>query len=596
MLIEGQTVRGRSRAGFRAGLWIGTILAAGMGASSVSRAVELPAAPTAEQGTESAIRAVETAKGAQARAEGALKGSVGARRGDGPPEEVGQWQEPLSWPVIAIHAALLPTGKVLHYSYPDASDGSRAMLWDPETGSFEQVFANTDLFCSGHSFLSDGMLYVTGGNNTECVFQGRFVTHIFDPFTESWTVLEEMSVGRWYPSNVTLGDGRVLIFSGLNQFCVTTPVVEIYTPGKGLEVIPEGERFLSLYPRMHVLTSGRVAHVGPEEITSTFDPATGAWHELTFSGAGHRGSGNSVLIPGESDQVMIMGGYVNFAATPTCERIDFGDPMPQWQPTGVLNFPRAHANAVILPDGQVMIVGGGTTDLYGDPVMEAEMYDPDTEAWTLLPPQVYGRMYHATALLLPDGRVLSAGQDQGSSANVGEIYEPAYLFRGSRPVITAAPEQTSYGATFAIDTPEAAQIGSVVLIRLSTVTHSLNISQRYVELEFVAGAGSELLVVAPPDGNHAPPGYYMLFILTADGVPSEAAILRLGEAETCEGDANGDGTVDPLDSGFVLARFGCMVGQGDPNCDAADQNGDGVVDPLDAGYVRSRFGPCGEQL
>ncbi len=95
------------------------------------------------------------------------------------------------------------------------------------------------------------------------------MTHTFDPFTESWTQLEDMSVGRWYPTNVTLGDGRVLIFSGRNRHCQTTSVVEMYTPGVGIEIIPEAEKFLPLYPRMHVLSDGKVAYVGPGIGTET---------------------------------------------------------------------------------------------------------------------------------------------------------------------------------------------------------------------------------------------------------------------------------------------------------------------------------------
>ena len=74
--------------------------------------------------------------------------------------------------------------------------------------------------------------------------------------------------------------------------------------------------------------------------------------------------------------------------------------------------------------------------------------------------------------------------------------------------------------------------------------------------------------------------------------PDEAGEEALCSPLQCEGDANGDGSVDPLDSGYVLARFGCPVGTGDPDCDAADQNGDGNVDPLDSGFVLARFGPC----
>ena len=159
------------------------------------------------------------------------------------PAEVGQWSDPFAWPVIAIHAAMLPTGKLLHYAYPGGGPGSLAYTWDPATDTFQQVFVDQDLFCSGHALLADGSLYVTGGNDNVCQFQGRVVTHTFDSFTETWTQLDDMSVGRWYPTNVTLGDGRVVIFSGRNRHCENTPVVEMYTPGVGVEVIPEADRW-----------------------------------------------------------------------------------------------------------------------------------------------------------------------------------------------------------------------------------------------------------------------------------------------------------------------------------------------------------------
>jgi len=445
----------------------------------------------------------------------------------GTPSEVGQWLPPRSWPVIAIHAALLPTGDVLHYSYPDGGLGSAAMTWNPATDQFTDVSFDTDAFCSGLSQLADGTLYVTGGNDTVCQFQGRTITNQFDPFTGAWTPLEDMVTGRWYPSNLELGDGRTLILSGLDRTCELAPEMEVFTPGQGLDVVPGGLRSVALYPRLHLLTSGLVAHVGPEQETSTFDPALEQWSAVTSMAVPGRWDGTSFLVPGYPDQIVTCGGSGDDPPTDSCERIDFSQATPQWTPTSSMTFARSHADALILPDRRVLVVGGGTDGLYGNPVLNPEAYDPDSGQWTVLPPHVNGRMYHATTVLLPDGRVLLAGQDSGASSLSAEIYQPSYLFSGPRPTVSAVPAEIIYGRDFQIATPDAGDVTSVALIGLSTVTHSVNTGQRYVGLGFTAGAGS-LAVTAPIDGNHAPPGYYMLFVLSSAGVPSVAEIIRLG--------------------------------------------------------------------
>ena len=501
----------------------------------------------------------------------------------GSPSEVGQWEPPQPWPVVAIHAAMLPTGKVLHYSYPGGADGSRAFTWDPQSGVFKEVFANQDLFCSGHSFLANGLLYVTGGNDYACEFQGRFDTHVFDPFTETWMQLEDMSVARWYPTNLTLGDGRVLILSGLNSHCENTATVEMYTPGEGLDPIPEAEIFLPLFPRMHLLSNGNAAYVGPGNETVVYDPQARTWQFVDITNFGWRGSGTSVLIPGETDKVMIIGGGNDKILTNTTEIIDFSQPEPQWQYSAPMNFARAHANAVILPDRTVIIVGGGQLGLYEQPINNPELYDPSTNTWTLLPPQVFGRMYHSTAVLLPDGRVLSAGQNEGKSGDWGEIYQPPYLFRGPRPEILSVPPRISYGQTFAISTPQAEVIGSVALIRPSSVTHSVSFEQRYVGLTFRADGPSALLATVPQDQNLAPPGYYMISILNNDDVPSVAEFIRL---DICTGDLSADGMVDAADLAELLAAWGPCGG-----C-PADFDGNGDVDAADLAELLSTWGPC----
>jgi len=443
------------------------------------------------------------------------------------PAVVGKWVAPKPWPVIGIHAAMMPSGEVLHYSFPGGGPGSVAMTWDFETQIFTETPVNTDVFCSGLSLLPNGRLLVTGGNDYGCQFQGRFDTYRFDPFTRTWTQGANLRRARWYPTNIRLADNQTLVVSGLNRNCATTPVMEVIKPGQDPQIVPGGERYLSLYPWMHLLSDGRVAHVGPEAETYTFDPANPAWTYVTNANDGYRFNGTSVLVPNQPDAVLAIGGTSFSGVTNTVERIDFNDDPPAWEYASAMSHARQHANAVILPDGNVFVIGGGLTNEYEDPVLIPEMYDPDTDTWTEMAPHVYSRMYHSTAVLLPSGRVLCAGQDLGESALFAEVYRPPYLFHGPRPVIGSAPAVVHYGQTFAVQTAQAAEIASVVLIAPSNVTHSVNTGQRYVPLAFTINGSNELLVTAPSNPNAAPRGYYMLFILNDLEVPSRAVFVRM---------------------------------------------------------------------
>ena len=151
------------------------------------------------------------------------------------------------------------------------------------------------------------------------------------------------------------------------------------------------------------------------------------------------------------------------------------------------------------------------------------MWDPATENWTTMASQQFPRLYHSGAVLLPDGRVLTVG---GNNVQQTEVYEPPYLFKGARPTINSAPASVNYGQTFFVETPNATGITQVTWIALSSVTHSFNMNQRINRLSFSQVAGG-LNVVAPSNANLAPPGYYMLFILNGNGVPSVAKIVRI---------------------------------------------------------------------
>ena len=154
------------------------------------------------------------------------------------------------------------------------------------------------------------------------------------------------------------------------------------------------------------------------------------------------------------------------------------------------------------------------------------MWDPATENWATMASQEFRRIYHSGAVLLPDGRVLTVG---GNDVPQTEVYEPPYLFKGARPTISSAPTNVSYGQTFFVETPNAASITEVTWIRLSSVTHANNMEQRFSRLNF-SQVTDGLNVVAPSNPNLAPPGYYMLFILNSDGVPSVAEIVRINAA------------------------------------------------------------------
>ncbi|MCH8919986.1 MAG: DUF1929 domain-containing protein [Chloroflexi bacterium] len=450
----------------------------------------------------------------------------------------------MPWPLAGIHAALLPTGKVLHFSYPLDGLGAESWLWDPQTAMLKEVPVDRNLFCGGQSFLPDGRLLVTGGTDPASPApHGLKDMHTFDPSTETWSYAGDMQVGRWYPTNVTLPDGRTLVLSGRDEQGDLTNVVEIYDPASGSQVVSGANQFLNLYPWMHVLPSGKVFNAGPTNLTSEFDPATATWQAIAPNNYGARQDGSSVLLPlrppDYRPEVLIMGG--DNPATNTAEMIDLEEQTPAWSPTGSMNYARHHANPVLLPDGKLLVVGGTpVANSASEAVLAAELFDPETATWTEMASMVRPRIYHSTAILLPDGRVLAAGTDGEFTA---EIYSPPYLFQGPRPEISSAPPTSAYGNTFQVSSPDAQDIAKVVLIRPAAVTHSVNMEQRYVEMEFVAGSGV-LTVQAPPSANLAPKGYYMLFVVNSAGIPSEATFILLGEPT----DSDGDGLTDDAET------------------------------------------------
>jgi hypothetical protein len=459
----------------------------------------------------------------------------------------GRWDPPMCLPIVAIDMSLLPTGRVLLW---DRLGNVR--LWNPanRTSSIPAL-PGDNLFCSGHAFLGDGQLLVAGGHHHggASIDDGVGIpdANTYNSFTNTWTALPMMNDGRWYPTVTTLGNGQLLVISGtMDEFFTRNLLPQVWRPataqwrnltGAANQAENEAAHGVDLYPRMLLAPDGRVFKAGPDQDTWFLNTAgTGQWSPGPSSNFGLRGYGTAVMY--EPGKILIVGGGdfdgVGPDPTPTAEVIDLNAPNPSWQNVDSMQFARRHLNATVLPDGTVLVTGGFGAPGFNNeanPVMQAELWDPVSETWTTLPAMQVRRGYHSTALLLPDGRVLVAGGGQGANAtgnhNNAELYSPAYLFKGARPRIDAAPTAIAYGQTFTVSTSNAASIGKVSLIRLGSVTHAFDENQRFVPLNF-SPAGNGLSVTAPANGNIAPPGHYMLFIVNNNGVPSMAKIIRIG--------------------------------------------------------------------
>jgi hypothetical protein len=203
-------------------------------------------------------------------------------------------------------------------------------------------------------------------------------------------------------------------------------------------------------------------------------------------------------------------------------------------------FRRRHMNATILPDGQVLATGGTTGGGFVniDPALAAkaaEIWNPATGSWTTLDANQVMRVYHSVSMLLPDGTVLHGASGDAfagdgvtpvPSERNHEIFSPPYLFKGARPTISSAPTSVGYNQTFSVSTPNAAQIMDARWIRLGSVTHAFDMSQRANTLPFTRTA-TGIDITAPANPNQAPPGHYLLFVLNRNGVPSEGKVVRV---------------------------------------------------------------------
>jgi hypothetical protein len=469
------------------------------------------------------------------------------------PHPIPRWGRPGREPNEGVvHAAMLRTGKVLFITADETT-----ILWDPlnlAASSFELPLNQPDdiplgysQLCSHHVFLSDGRFLAVGGggygHNDNAIFGFKF-----DPVARTWSrTTNSMSESRWYPTAINLGNKKVLVVCGhgSGEMDVYDESTDSFT-----KVDLDTKPFPSLYPGLHLLPDDKIfysrtgwGNAGPgqdpglptDDDQSAFftfsSPLAGSWTNISPipPNVDDRTKGMSVLLVNalqSTARVVVFGGvdpltnntFESIDATSLSPSSNWGSPQP---------FPdgehRSLCSSVLLPDGTVFIAGG--IQAVNSP---CAIFNPATNTWSPMADLPSERHYHSVSLLLPNGEVMMAGWHNTKI----EIFTPPYLLIGDQPEIVSAPEVIQLGQTFDIFTRSAGSIAKVVLVRPMAVTHQTDTEQRVVELQFTTlpGEPTRISATAPVEDKPsalAPPGFYMLFILNREGVPSVARFVQL---------------------------------------------------------------------
>ncbi|WP_156754907.1 discoidin domain-containing protein [Actinokineospora pegani] len=470
--------------------------------------------------------------------------------------KTGLWGATIGFPIVPVASALLPGNKLLTWSAYQAdnfggSNGyTQTAIMDLTTGEVTQRRVDNtghDMFCPGISLLADGRVLVAGGSDAQ-------KASIYDPVTNAWTTAAPLNTARGYQSQTTLSNGDVFTVGGSWSGGEGGKVGEVYSPASDswrtlsgvrpepfATADPQGVYRADNHTWLFTASGGRVFHAGPSKRMH--------WVSTTGSGsvtdAGPRGdsadamNGNAVMY--DVGKILTVGGapaYQDSDATARAYTVDVSTGTAQVTRVGDLAFARAFATGVVLPDGSVLVIGGQARPVpFSDQTaaLTPELWDPATGQFTRLAPMAVPRTYHSVANLLPDGRVFAGGGGLcGACATNhldGQILTPPYLLNADgtpkpRPVITSAPATTAHGAALTVGTDRA--VTGFSLVRVGSVTHTVDTDQRRVPLVPTALSATSHQVTVPADPGVAPPGRYLLFALDANGVPSVAKEIRIG--------------------------------------------------------------------
>jgi galactose oxidase len=479
----------------------------------------------------------------------------------------GKWSAPIGFPIVPVSAVMLPNDKLLTFSavtdtaYTKVPDTiTNVAVLDLKTGKVSEpieVNTNHQMFCEGLAMLPDGSVLINGGSNDRA-------TTIYNPYTNRWTIGPLMNIPRAYEGDTALSTGQVLTLGGSWYDAAGDKNGEIFTasgatgswrelPGvlasKILTADPAGIFRADNQPWLFGQANGTVFQAGPSKQMNWITTKGNG----TITGAGRRGSsadamnGNAVMYG--VGEIVTLGGatayedagsVVDVQATRRAYTVNInGGPHKKVKVKRVsdMAYARAFSNSVVLPNGEVLVVGGQQhpepfTDTGA--VLSPELWNPATGKFTIMAPMAIPRTYHSVAILLPDGQVFSGGGglcgDCTTNHLNGQIFSPPYLFNANgtarrRPVIKSAPAKAITGHTITVRTNSATP--RFALIRMAAVTHTEDNDQRLIPLTPATAHGTRYTLRLPGSTGVLLPGNYMLFALSANGTPSVARIINI---------------------------------------------------------------------
>ncbi len=479
------------------------------------------------------------------------------------PADIGQWSEPYTVPISGVSAVLLNNGQVLFWSYdpahwgdPAASNSGLTYLFNPTTREGQFISTPENIWCGGHTLLSDGRVFTAGGNLRypdpsapagSTGWEGDLSAYTFSPVSRTWIKQPDMKVGRWYPTATKLPNNTVVITSGYNETGnqKITDIVELFTPSAGMNGVGTIRQVATkpitgLYPFQYVIPSGQMLQAGPAFTNSYLLNTTDwSWVRTPNMLYSHPGNSNGITYVDATTAparqlVMIAGGTTGVSNN---EYMDANSPMTGWREYPKWKRARHNSNTIILPDGSLFTVGGNSQKSnYGGTLFSAELYNKTADdvsgTWSEVAPNTIPAAYHSSALLLPNGTVMLSQDDKNKTVEAAanhkvQIYSPPYLFKGARPKM-GAPNTGTRGQPIAITATPATgrNIVKAVLVAPGSVTHGNDMHQRLINLPITV-SGNNVSADIPAAAQLVPPGYYMLFIVDSAGVPSIAKFIRI---------------------------------------------------------------------
>lgn len=481
-----------------------------------------------------------------------------------PADGLGRWGPTINFPLVPVAAAVEhDSGKVLVWSshaadeflnLPESPKGGKTVTgtYDPSTKTVsERTVSDThhDMFCPGISTDASGRIVVTGGNDAP-------KTSVYDPSSAGWVSRPDMTFARGYQSQTTIADGRIFTIGGSwsgpkggKYGEIYDPVANKWTGLPGCNVTAlltadrEGVSKADNHAWLFAWKEGSVFQAGPSKQMNWYGVAGNGSQKTAGLRAtdDHSMNGNAVMYDAVAGRILTVGGSINYAGSPSTSNahiitITTPNNVPSVARLPNMNSARMYHNSVVLPDGTVFITGGQTggasfTDDVS--VLTPEKFDPATSSFSPLAGNVIPRNYHSVAMLLLDGTVFTGGGGLCGSCSAnhfdGQIYTPQYLLNGgARPVIKSVSKTVvGVGGTFDVTTDAA--VAKWSLIRYGSATHTVNTDQRRIPLTPANPTAGSLTYnfTLPADAGIILPGYYMLFAVSAKGVPSVATTIRV---------------------------------------------------------------------